>query len=246
MQFWRRASWNLFLESYRTQTKELQKHFSVFYAPEDAEKPAAELAAAKRDGHVEDEGWRVRKDGSRFWANVVITAMRKENGTLYGFSTITRDITERRDHSETLRQSHQEFRDLIERLPTCIIIRRGQAVIYAGLSYAISMLERLIHLNDLTPPPTDRWVRVRFPDRLAEIVDLAAVPGWDAADMMASRRFGDGWLASRRSLILVVPSAVTKQDQNAVINPAHADFPTIEVTSERPVRWDSRLFRRPG
>jgi|SRR5438552_8211847 len=122
----------------------------------------------------------------------------------------------------------------------------GQAVIYAGLSYAISMLERLIHLNDLTPPPTDRWVRVRFPDRLAEIVDLAAVPGWDAADMMASRRFGDGWLASRRSLILVVPSAVTKQDQNAVINPAHADFPTIEVTSERPVRWDSRLFRRPG
>src|SRR5260221_7817204 len=60
----------------------------------------------------------------------------------------------------------------------------GQAVIYAGLSYAISMLERLIHLNDLTPPPTDRWVRLRFPDRLAEVVDLASVPGWDAADMM--------------------------------------------------------------
>ena len=115
-----------------------------------------------------------------------------------------------------------------------------------GQNPSLEPMERLIHLNDLTPPPTDRWVRVRFPDRLAEIVDLAAVPGWDAVDMMASRRFGDGWLASRRSLILIVPSAVTKQDQNAVINPAHAGFPTIEVTSERPVRWDSRLFRRPG
>jgi RES domain-containing protein len=122
----------------------------------------------------------------------------------------------------------------------------GQAVIYAGLSYAISMLERLIHLNDLTPPSTDRWVGLRFPDRLAEAVDLASVPGWDAADMIASRRFGDGWLASRRSLILIVPSAVTKHDRNAVINPAHADFPTIEATPERPVQWDSRLFRKPG
>ena len=122
----------------------------------------------------------------------------------------------------------------------------GRAVIYAGLSYAISMLERLIHLNDLTPPPSDRWVRLRFPHRLAEITDPAALPGWDAADMIESRRFGDAWLASRRSLILIVPSAVAKQDRNAVINPDHADFPAIDVTPERPVRWDSRPFRDPA
>src|SRR6266853_1378219 len=87
----------------------------------------------------------------------------------------------------------------------------GRAVIYAGLSYAISLLERLIQLNDLTPPPTDRWVRLRFPDRLAEIADLAAVPGWDAADLIASRRFGDAWLASQRSLLLIGRSDVAKE-----------------------------------
>ena len=64
--------------------------------------------------------------------------------------------------------------------------------------------------------------------------------------MIESRRFGDAWLASRRSLILIVPSAVTKQDRNAVINPDHADFPAIDVTPERPVRWDSRPFRDPA
>jgi PAS domain S-box-containing protein len=73
------------------------RHFSTFYPPEDAEKPVWELEVAVRDGRVEDEGWRVRKDGTRFWANVVITALHDARGTLVGFTKVTRDLTERRE-----------------------------------------------------------------------------------------------------------------------------------------------------
>src|SRR5688500_16492679 len=68
------------------------RHFSVFYTREAVESgwPAHELKIAAREGRFEDEGWRVRKDGSRFWANVIITALRDENGKLVAFSKITR------------------------------------------------------------------------------------------------------------------------------------------------------------
>ena len=73
-------------------------HFSEFYPAEDvrAGKCERELEGAARDGRFEDEGWRIRKDGTRFWANVVLTALRAENGELVGFAKVTRDLTERR------------------------------------------------------------------------------------------------------------------------------------------------------
>lgn len=72
--------------------------FSVFYTPEEraAERPGMLLRKAAEDGRVEDEGWRVRKDGTRFWADVVVTALRTPSGELAGFAKITRDLTERR------------------------------------------------------------------------------------------------------------------------------------------------------
>jgi PAS domain S-box-containing protein len=86
------------------------KHFSTFYPPEVAARgwPAEELRRAVADGRIEDEGWRVRKDGSRFWANVVITALRDESGTLRGFGKVTRDVTERRAAEESARHLARE------------------------------------------------------------------------------------------------------------------------------------------
>jgi PAS domain S-box-containing protein len=73
------------------------QHFSMFYTPEDVAsgKPHAELALAASEGRIEDEGWRMRKDGSRFWANVTITAIRAPDGALHGFAKVTRDMTDR-------------------------------------------------------------------------------------------------------------------------------------------------------
>ena len=78
------------------------KHFSIFYPPEKVAEqfPQYELREAERTGHFEDEGWRIRKDGSRFWANVIITALRDSDGHLIGFSKVTRDLTERRASEE--------------------------------------------------------------------------------------------------------------------------------------------------
>ena len=74
------------------------EHFSTFYPAEDVEagKPAWELEVATAQGRLEDEGWRVRKDGSRFWANAVITALRDASGELRGFAKVTRDLSQRR------------------------------------------------------------------------------------------------------------------------------------------------------
>jgi PAS domain S-box-containing protein len=89
------------------------KHFSVFYPETDKWKAPQELQIAERDGRVEDEGWRLRKDGTRFWANVVITALRDKAGTLVGFAKVTRDLTERRATERRIADSEQQLRLIV-------------------------------------------------------------------------------------------------------------------------------------
>ena len=92
------------------------RHFSVFYPPEDiaAGKCEMELEVAGREGRFEDEGWRVRSDGSRFWANVVITALHDATGHLTGFGKVTRDLTERLNAERARLAADERFRRLIE------------------------------------------------------------------------------------------------------------------------------------
>jgi PAS domain S-box-containing protein len=92
------------------------RHFSLFYPQDLLDKawPDHELSVARQIGRFEDEGWRIRKDGTNFWANVVITRLTGTDGQLRGFSKITRDLTERRNHEELLRMSEERFRLLVE------------------------------------------------------------------------------------------------------------------------------------
>ena len=104
------VSWNAGAERIKGYGSQeiIGQHFSCFYPAEDIErgKPEQELKVAAAQGQVEDEGWRVRKDGSKFWANVVVTALRDPAGRLQGFSKVTRDLTERRHaEEETKRQN---------------------------------------------------------------------------------------------------------------------------------------------
>jgi hypothetical protein len=112
------STWNAgaeFIKGYSA-TDIIGSHFSRFYPPEAIKRqlPDIELRGATLQGRYEDEGWRLRKDGSRFWANVIITAVRNASGQLIGFSKITRNLTERRRHEDELRQSEERFRLLVE------------------------------------------------------------------------------------------------------------------------------------
>jgi PAS domain S-box-containing protein len=112
------VSWNTGAERFKgyTPSEIIGSHFSRFYTPEDraAGTPLRALKIAETTGKFEAEGWRVRKDGTRFWANVVIDPIRTPDGRLVGFAKVTRDVNDRHMAEEALRRSEQQFRLLVQ------------------------------------------------------------------------------------------------------------------------------------
>ncbi len=127
------VSWNAGAEHIKGYRAEeiIGKHLSCFYPAEAVErgKPEQGLKVAATKGRFEEEGWRVRKDGSRFWASILITALQDEAGSLRGFSKITCDITERKRSVEALRESEEKYRSIFDTAASLIVLVDTSGVI---------------------------------------------------------------------------------------------------------------------
>ena len=150
-------------------TRSSGKHFSCFYPPKpfSAGLPEQELQTAAKEGRFEDEGWRVRKDGKQFWANVIITALRDKDGTLRGFAKVTRDLTERKQAEERIQQQSKEIMEL-----STPVMQVWQGVVVAPLIGSLDsqrtqqFMERLLN----------RIVETNSP---VALVDIMGVPTID-------------------------------------------------------------------
>ena len=121
----------------------------------------------------------------------------------------------------------------------------GRRVIYAAETYSGALLEVLVHTSGRVPA-AQVYVRIDIPTEVGiEFVTPDDVSGWDDTSFTASRQYGDRWYDTRRTAVLVVPSAVTHVDRNVLINEEHPDFGRIHATEPAPVHWDERLWRRP-
>ena len=119
--------------------------------------------------------------------------------------------------------------------------------IYAGTSFAVCLVEVLVHANRKTPPTAARYVEAVVPDDVSrETFDPDSHSGWDdPLDSSIAQAFGRAWIEERRSALLIVPSVVTGgRDTNVVVNPDHPEAARILVGPEKPVTLDPRLFGR--
>jgi RES domain-containing protein len=122
----------------------------------------------------------------------------------------------------------------------------GLSTIYAGTSFAVCLVEILVHANRKSPPTAARFVEAVAPNDVSrETFDPSLHPGWDDLnDLSVAQVFGRDWIQSQRSALLFVPSVVTAgRDTNVVVNPGHPDAARISIGPETPVALDPRLFR---
>ena len=166
------------------------KHLSIFYTEEDkkAGKVEQELATAAKEGRFEDESWRVKKDGSRFWANVVITALYRDDGSLRGFAKVTRDMTERKKAEEVMAQK-ASFEALSRRAQEILDISTPVVQVWEGIILApiIGTLDSQ-RTQQLTEKILDGIVESRSTVALVDITGVPAVDTQTARHLIESIR----------------------------------------------------------
>jgi PAS domain S-box-containing protein len=158
------TTWNTGAERLKGYSPEeiIGRHFSVFYPPEDlaSDKPGLELRSAALAGRFEDEGWRVRKDGSHFWANVVITSLRSSSGELIGFAKATRDLTMRRQGEDALRRSEARLSGIIASAMDAILTVNEEQRVVVFNAAAEAMFRCPAH--EAIGKPLERFLPERF------------------------------------------------------------------------------------
>jgi PAS domain S-box-containing protein len=198
-------SWNSGAEHLKGYSAEetIGRHFSTFYTERDRlrDHPAHELEVAIREGRYEEEGWRVRKDGTVFWASVTITAVRDENGELNGFAKVTRDLTERKRAEDELQGAVEELRmvnaeldrfasvaahDMADPLRTISgfaeILAEGEVTPEEARDYAQHVLDSSLRLSAMLDGLLS-YARAGRSAAASERVDLAAITGQVEADL---------------------------------------------------------------
>lgn len=120
--------------------------------------------------------------------------------------------------------------------------QKGQEVIYTSEHYGTAMLEKLVHYNGIMPP-NQHFLEIEIPPGVTyEEVTKDSLPKWHQPDGTISRKFGSQWFDEARSCILIVPSYVSREETNILVNPNHPDARLISPGREKPIRWDDRLF----
>jgi RES domain-containing protein len=115
-------------------------------------------------------------------------------------------------------------------------------VIYASANYSTAMLEKLAHGSG-SLPPNQHWVNITIPNGISfETFNVAHTPMWADPACTDAKAFGAAWQASKRSLLLIVPSVLAWMEQNYLLNPDHPEFPKITSGLPQPCWWDKRLF----
>ncbi|HEX4906567.1 MAG TPA: PAS domain S-box protein [Acidimicrobiales bacterium] len=194
------ASWNLGAQRIKGWTADevLGTHFRRFYTDADRERqhPEHELEMAVRDGRYEEEGWRVRKDGSQFWANVVITAIRDSSGTLVGFAKVTRDVTDRllltEERDRAAAQLAKAARERTEFLAVTAHELRGPVALLSGFAELLRD-----HWRELDDGERDEMATTlaRTSTRLRRLVE----------DLLTAARLESGALEVRLEEVEVAP-----------------------------------------
>lgn len=121
----------------------------------------------------------------------------------------------------------------------------GRYIIHAAGTYALAVLENLVHWRATALPPGMQYLHIRIPASVSrEILRPAALPGWDAYPYGTSQRFGDAWYDEGRAAVLIVPSVMSPVETNLLINQRHPQFPDIEASTPAPAILDPRLLGR--